>query len=564
MEYLQWVAAAGVMVGVLVVIHELGHWAVARWFGVGTPEFAVGIGPRIASFRWLETEFRLNLLPIGGYVRMSGADPFGEENASDWVEPEKDFMRKPVWQRLLIMLAGPAMNLALPFVLFTSVMMLGDPQASNQIGTVYPTGRAEKLGIKIGDRIVAADGQPTDTWSDLTTALIAHAEDPVLASSALRLDVERDGKKFEVSMPPESLLVRPDGTLDRSELGFWPLWRSTLIGVPDPASPAAKAGLTTGDVILSIDGAQVSTWEDLQRALAAQSPHALVRARLESKDGGSPQVVRSELTLTPDPSYLPDPSLATDALLVSYGLEHPATYVGSVQPGSAAERAGVLVGDRILTIDGAPVIVWSDVLRLVAKTTDGKQAPRELALELLRDGKRTVLTFAPTYESEIIGGSINYRPIMGVTQYYELEVSGEQVRKYYSFPEAFSRSIQEIEMLFTQTMRLLGNLVGLNIWPTEAIGGPVAIIRVAGESAKQGLFSFAKVMAMISFSLGIVNLLPVPVLDGGQIVFYSIEWIRGRPLPLSWRERIQMIGVLGILALLVWVTVNDVRSWLGG
>lgn len=153
---------------------------------------------------------------------------------------------------------------------------------------------------------------------------------------------------------------------------------------------------------------------------------------------------------------------------------------------------------------------------------------------------------------------------MGVTQYPNIEVPGAQIRKYYSFPDAFGRAVEEIGLLFTQTMQLLGNMLGLNIWPTEAMGGPVAIIRVAGESAKQGLFSFVRVMAMISFSLGIVNLMPVPVLDGGQIVFYSIEWIRGRPLPLSWRERIQMVGVLGILTLLVWVTVNDFRSWLGG
>jgi regulator of sigma E protease len=557
-EFLQWIAAAVVMVGVLVVIHELGHWLVARFFGVGTPEFAVGVGPRIASFTWLETEFRLNLLPIGGYVRMSGADPFGEESASDWVPPEQDFMQKPVWQRLLIMLAGPAMNLALPFVLFTAVMMLGEPQLNNVVGTIYPTGRAEAVGLQVGDRIVSAGGEPVDTWSDLTQVLADHAGQP------LALTVDRGGQTLELQLPGEAITIRADGIVDRSALGFSPMWRSTLVGVPDPNSPAGKAGLKTGDAILAVGGIEVKTWEALERALLSPGTHTVTRARLEGQ-----QVVRQELQLVPDPSYQPGPAqvleIQRDTTLLPLGLEHPATYVGTVQEGSAAERAGLAVGDRILSIDGTPVIVWSDVLRLVARTTaGGTTQPRELELALLRDGKPVVLKFAPTYEDEIIGGTVNYRPIMGVTQYIELEVVGEQVRKYYSFTEAFSRAVEEISLLFTQTMQLLGNLVGLNIWPTEAMGGPVAIIRVAGESAKQGLFSFARVMAMISFSLGIVNLLPVPVLDGGQIVFYSIEWIRGRPLPLSWRERIQMVGVLGILALLVWVTVNDVRSWLGG
>jgi regulator of sigma E protease len=558
LEYLQWIAAAVVMVGVLVVIHELGHWMVARFFGVGTPEFAVGVGPRIAGFTWLETEFRLNLLPIGGYVRMAGADPFGEESAADWVPPEQDFMQKPVWQRLLIMLAGPAMNLALPFILFTAVMMLGEPQLNNVIGTVYPTGRAEAVGLQNGDRIVAAGGEPVDTWSDLTQVLVDHAGQP------LALTVDRHGQRLDIELPKEAISIRADGIVDRSALGLSPMWRSTLVGVPDPSSPAGKAGLKTGDAILAVGGVDVKTWEDLEKALLSPGPHTITRARIEGQ-----QVVRDELQLVADPSYVPGPAevLATqqDTTLMPLGLEHPSTYVGTVQPDSAAERAGLQVGDRILAIDGTPVLVWSDVLRLVARTTDGGTTqPRELALTLLRAGQPVVLEFAPTYEDEIIGGTVNYRPIMGVTQYLELEVAGEQIRKYYSFTEAFSRAVEEIGLLFTQTMQLLGNLVGFNIWPTEAMGGPVAIIRVAGESAKQGLFSFARVMAMISFSLGIVNLLPVPVLDGGQIVFYSIEWIRGRPLPLSWRERIQMVGVLGILALLVWVTVNDVRSWLGG
>ncbi len=161
------VVAGVVMIGVLVIVHEAGHYVVARLFKVGTPVFSIGMGPRIFGFRFWDTDFRISLLPIGGYVRMSGADAFGEEDAEGWANPEEDFMRKPVWQRLLIMLAGPAANLILPFLLFTGIYMLGMPMPDSVVGVVRPGSVAEQAGIRSGDEIVAVAGSEVSKWKEL-------------------------------------------------------------------------------------------------------------------------------------------------------------------------------------------------------------------------------------------------------------------------------------------------------------------------------------------------------------------------------------------------------------
>ena len=142
-------AAGLVMLSVLVVVHEFGHFVVARIFGVGVPVFSVGMGPRLFGFHYGGTDYRVSALPVGGYVQMSGADPFGEQDVAQDVPEDEDFMRKPVWQRLIIMLAGPGVNIALPFVLFTVLLMMGRPDWNSRVGAVLPGTPAEEAGFQV-------------------------------------------------------------------------------------------------------------------------------------------------------------------------------------------------------------------------------------------------------------------------------------------------------------------------------------------------------------------------------------------------------------------------------
>jgi regulator of sigma E protease len=565
--YLRWVIAGVVMIGALVVIHEFGHFLVARAFRVGTPVFSVGIGKRLWGFRAFDTDFRLSMLPLGGYVQMAGADPFGEEAQEEILEPERDFMRKPVWQRLLIMLAGPAMNIMLPYALFTAVAMLGEPVADAVIGHVSPGTAVAEAGLEPGDRVVAVDGQPVAVWGDVADALDASFPLGTPVRRPHEVTVERGGlpsggstQTVSVSLPAEAFEERYDGRLD---LGFSWLRLSSRVGVPDPSSPAARAGLRTGDAVVEIDGRDVSAWEDVEAALAEPGEHRLRIARI----GEDRQREELEVSLSPEPGWRSTLVPGLDETgIEGTGIEPIDVYAGQISPDSAADQAGVLPGDRITAIDGTRVLAWDQVIGLVSNTAelaaDGEPEVRPLELLLVRDGEALTLTFSPTWEREIVGSRAVHRPLMGISRYPDAMVDGETLRKYYGFGEALGRAHEQVTDLLSLMGDMLWNMTRREIGVTEGIGGPVAIFRIAGESAAAGLFPFVRMMGMISLSLGVVNLLPIPVLDGGQIVFYLFEAIRGRPLPIAWRERIQMVGVLLLAALFVAVMVSDVSDWL--
>jgi regulator of sigma E protease len=552
-----WIVSGLVMVGVLVILHEAGHFLAARLFGVGTPIFSIGLGPRLFGFRAWETDFRVSLLPIGGYVLLSGADPFGEEDPDSVVDPSRDFMRKPVWQRLIIMAAGPGMNLALPFVLFTIVLMFGEPTDDNVVGTVYPNTVAAKAGLAQGDEIVRVAGEPTEVWDDVLWALSDSAGET--GGAPIPIEVSRAGRPVSLALPAEDVVFTANQRVDTERMGFTEDVRSSRIGVSDTTSPAWKAGLRPLDAIVSVDGVALERWDALSAALAEERPHTIERMRW--KDGA---VDRATLTLTPDPLWQPAPEETSPD---RWGIVHSDVFAWSLEPGSAAEAAGVLPGDRLVAIDGNPVATWWDVLARVRETVDDtgpEVVPRELTLDVIREGARHSLRFRPTIEREVVPGAVVWRPLMGIGRAGDAFVSGVIVRKYYGPLEASARAVDEGGAVLRDTLSALWNLVAFKAPLNESLGGPIEIFRAAGKSAEVGIFAYVRMMGLISFSLGIINLLPVPVLDGGQILFYTIEGIRGRPLPLSLRERIQMIGVLALTALFLTVMVLDVSRLLEG
>lgn len=541
------------MLGVLVVVHEFGHFIVAKLFKVGVPVFSVGMGPRVFGFVRGGTDYRLSLFPVGGYVRMAGADPFGEEDNEAMVDEDEDFMKKPVWQRLLVMLAGPGFNLLLPFVLFTAVLMGGEPQGDTSIGAVLPDSLASESGLEPGDRVVAIDGEPVEIWLDVADAFVEPRTVP------MNLEVERRGQRLEVAFPAHQIPVDERGEPDLDVVGIRSWRASARVGVDDPASPAGVAGLRIGDAISAVDGKSVRTWVELEQALGAGGTHEI--SYLRAVDG---EVTSGTASLAPDPTWAPPTG---DPAATTWGLTPVMLYVGGVAPESPASAAGVQAGDRIVAIDGQIVRHWADLTRYVAATAEGMQEgdePRALKLQLLRDGEPLTLDFAPRIERTIIGIEVIYRPVMGIQQYPDAFVPGPTVKKYYSITEAVPRAAYETWALGVATIKILGNLFTGDMTPRETLGGPVAIFTMAGQGAERGIYSYVRMIGTISISLAIFNLLPVPVLDGGQILFYSIEGIRGRPLSIAVREKLQMAGVLGLVALMLVVTVFDVNRWWTG
>lgn len=550
---MQAILAGLVMVGVLVVVHEAGHFVVAKLFRIGAPVFSIGMGPRLFGFSWRGTDYRVSMLPVGGYVRMAGADPFGEEDPDAIVNPDEDFMQRPVWQRLLVMFAGPAANLILPFVLFAAVLLLGEPQPGPEIGLVLPSSPAARSGLREGDVLAEVAGRPIDVWADLVLAV---GDEHV--GRELPLVIVRDGERVDLTLPADAVHMNADGLLDQERLGVWPYRISARIGVDDPTSPAGQAGLRTGDGIVAIDGTPVEDWNRMMSLLATEHAHEVRFAR-----AAAGVIEERTVVVEPNAAWSPRPE---DPLANAWGITPVMLYVGTVVEDMPAFAAGMKPDDRLFRVDGRPVRAWGDLIGLVGATVEeaGPEAkPRALEVELVRDGALVTLQFVPRVEREVVRGEPRYRPIMGIQQYPNAFVDGPEVKKYYTVPEALPRAWKEGRLVFTSTLGVLANVATGQLRPKESIGGPIEIFRAAGEGARRGFFTFARLMGTISFSLGIINLLPVPVLDGGQIVFYTIEGIRGRPLSLELRERVQMVGVLALVAVMLMVTVMDVSRWLG-
>lgn len=542
--------AAPLMLGILVVVHEFGHFLVAKLFGIGVPVFSVGMGPRLFGVFWRGTDYRLSAVPVGGYVRMAGADPFGEEDPDEHIEPEEHFMGKPVWQRFLVMLAGPAANLILPLVLFTTVLMLGEPQPMPKIGIVVEDSPAARLGLQPDDRIVEVDHKPVAVWADVMRDLqIPH--DAVLR-------VERDGQLRDVAVSAADLTTDKRyqagmGSLDA--LGVTTYRPSTRIGVDDAASPAAKAGLKTGDAIMEVDGKHVDDLYALRAAMAAGETHHLKVVRADRATGES----ELSVDITADSLWAPR---AGDVVADRFGLVPCSVFVGDVQADSAAAIQGVKPNDRMLSFDGQPIRSFEELIRLVSLTVDTAEptaTPRQAAFTVVRDGEVMTLMFAPRVERILVGADVVYKPFLGIKSYLSGSVPGPTVKKYYSIVEAFPRSVEETTFLVTSTIGMLGKLVTGEIKISEGLGGPTEIFRIGKKSAEMGIFVYVRTIGMISISLGVFNLLPLPVLDGGQILFYGVEAVRGRPLSIAIREKLQMAGVLVMVALMLVVTVYDLN-----
>ena len=556
---LQTILAGVFMIFVVVVIHEAGHMVVARFFGVHVPVFSVGMGPRVAGFVWRGTDWRLSALPVGGYVQMAGADAFGEEDADETTPVEGSFMHKPVWQRLLIMAAGPVVNLIFPFVLFVGIMMLGEPAADTMVGGVSPGLAADQAGLQVGDRLVQAEGFELEAWDDFYYVLYQND------GNSLNIEIEREGELLTLVLPPDAVAEASVSEFGLYSLGLDHHRASSQVGVSDPASPAGKAGLMTWDAIRAVDGQPVMHWQELQDRLQEPVAHELSVQRLSTGEKGEAEVLSTHtVTLHPDPSWAPDPE---DVESNRWGLARAELFVWSLVEDSAATRADLQVGDRLFAIDGDPLGSWNEVTHLTAKTVDdmGPEAkPRTLSLTVIREGEKFEVTFTPGLRRELVGAEVVFRPLMGIARSSNSFIQGGETRRYYSFGKALVRASDHWGAVLKATLKMLGNVVTGATSIKESVGGPVAIFQVASHALSVNVYYYVNLMAQISFSLGIINLLPVPVFDGGQIVFYSLEGLRGRPLPLELRERIQMIGVLALIGLMLLVTVVDVSRLFDG
>jgi regulator of sigma E protease len=425
------ILSVSVVLGIMVLVHEWGHFIVAKAFGVRVEIFSIGFGPRLWGRKSGDTDYRISGLPLGGYVKMAGDNPLDERKG----DPD-EFLSKPRWQRALIALAGPAMNIILSIVIVAGIYMHGskEPAYLDQpmvLAGVLPDSTAQKAGLVAGDHVVKINGASNPTWDRALLELMS-----TLPGHSLTLVVDRSGQEVSVTVP------------------------------------------------------------------ASQSMEDI------------------------------------------FGYPANRLLIGSITPGMPAERSGIQPGDEVLKVNGNPLASGTEFPSLVEKS---QGSPLDLEV---RRGDRTIRIEVRPQQVGVKNGVAQWQIGVG------LQV-GEMVNRRLTFGAAIAESIGMNTLMARQVAFVVVELFRGNI-SLKQLEGPLGIARESGRAARQGASELLKLMAMIGINLAILNLLPIPPLDGGHILLLFIEGTIRRDLSIRVKERFVTVSMVFLLLVFAIVMYNDV------
>ncbi len=601
--------AVVILLGVLVFFHEFGHFVVGRLSGIAVEIFSIGFGPRIFGFSHGGTEYRLSWIPLGGYVKFAGSHP------SEEVPPNLKgiaFRDASLPKRAITVLAGPGANFILAVVVYTILGMDGVQHPPAVIGEVIEGSPAEAAGVQFGDRITQIGAKKVETWR--------HIEEAISTSPGKRLvvTVDRAGQPKTLELTPMTVQTT-DGagrsvTIGRAGVALGRL--PAIVSVTQGFGAAARAGFRTGDRVTAVKvGEQwlpVGSFPEfvvtLDKALgpmpetsgAAQAPPmevpiigaekaAAYKALMDAMGGKLANGASSQIQLKVQASVPPkDEPDAKDGVKP---VPAPAPAPGperilTLEAGPLASQKRPLskrsvfnalgIADGQLTVadatDGAKgALQTGDVLR----SWNGVEVRDLYALreQLIANNsplvKLGVLRDQIPRQVEVTLKGVEVQKPEGKATIYQLpllfwgqpEDPAPIVEKYSNPLQALAYGVRETTVQTGELMKNVTSLITGDI-PLKALGGPMLIAKVAGDSAKRGWQTFLGAMALISVNLGLLNLFPIPVLDGGQLVLMGVEGAKRSPLKEAAIENFQKVGFAMIMALVVLATYNDLsRFW---
>jgi regulator of sigma E protease len=539
----EFVFALVLMLGVVVTIHELGHFWAAKACGVRVLKFSIGFGNPIGigrfRLRWQRrgTEYVIAWFPLGGFVKMLGEATDDDAHVSRAAPPPPDSLAaQPLWKKLTIVLAGPVMNLLLPVVVVAASLWVGVERRDPTVGTVEPGSPAAVAGILPGDRVLALDGEQIRFWDDLERAV---RERP---GAELALSFARGEERFE-----RRLAVEQKAGLDllgqKSDVGWLGLQhhrQSATLGIPSRDAPAAKAGLRSGDRVVALAGAPVEDWNAFAAAYAAAPPGELT---LRVARGEGEAAEESDVRV---------PALGDVARL---GVIPAVVLVAAVSPGMPAAEAGIQPGDLLVAVGGEPVGSFG-TFRETVLASEGKP----LDVTVAHGGETRVLSLAARLgkaapedpqEQYLIGISAVNATLPGPSAI-------DRVRNpLVALPRAVVATVETTGTFLAG----LGRIVSGDI-SRRSIGGPIEIARQSHLALQRGWETFVSLLVIISINLGVLNLLPIPILDGGQAVLFTLEGLKRGPLPRRALEWVQQVGLFLLVGLMGFALWNDVsRYW---
>jgi regulator of sigma E protease len=538
---LQFLFAMVLMLGVVVTVHELGHFWAAKACGVRVLKFSIGFGNPIGFGRWRmrwkrrQTEYVIAWFPLGGFVKMLGEandDPASDARTAP--PPPDSLAAQPLWKKLVILLAGPGMNLVLPVVVIAASLFFGVERRDTTVGTVEPGSPAAEAGIQPGDRVLALDGEPVKFWDELEEAV---RERP---GATLELELARGEERFE-----RRLAVRERDGVDmlgmKSDVGWLGIHhhrQAALLGILDPAAPAARAGLRSGDRVVAVNGKPVESWDEFAAAYAASAGE--VTLRIARGEGEKAEEQEVKVPALGDPRAL--------------GVIPAVVLVEQVSPGMPAEEAGIRPGDLLVAVAGEPVGSFATFRETVLAS-----GGRPIEVTIASGGETRTVKLAPRLakatpedpqEQYLIGIAAVNASLPGSTAL-------DRVRNpFVAIPRAVGVTIDTTGAFLVGLQRIVSGDI-----PRSSIGGPIEIARQSHLALQRGWESFISLLVIISINLGILNLLPIPILDGGQAMIFAIEGIRRGPLPLRAREWMQQVGLFLLVGLMGFAFWNDVSKY---
>ncbi len=424
------------VLGVLIFFHELGHFLMAKWAGIRVERFSLGFPPTLVSKKWGETVYAIGVIPLGGYVKMSGDNPHEETAGKPW-----EFMSKPVWKRFLVVFAGPFMNFVLAVAVLAGLYTIRGIEAESvYVGNVLAESSAAKAGLMTGDNIVSIDGLEVRSYYHM-------------------LEMLRD----KIGMPVEIKSYR--GTSERCD---------TLVA--------------ERDYVINIEGDSIEVG-----------------------------------------------TIGVGNLVV----------VGEVTPGRPAEEAGIQPGDIIISVDGTPVKSFNHMAGIIYKKPE---QPVEVAW---RRGDQIFSKTLMTYRDNMVysSGDTVEIGLIGVGS----QPVYERINVFSAVTAGFDRSFLYVRLV----SEFVWKLIIREAKPSE-IGGPIFIGKWAGSTAQAGIDVLLEFLALLSVNLAVLNVLPIPILDGGHIVFLVAEKIKGSPPSIKARVIAQQIGIAFMIILVIFVTFNDI------
>ncbi|MEY4617295.1 MAG: hypothetical protein RJB66_2255 [Pseudomonadota bacterium] len=532
-----------ILISLTVFVHELGHFMVAKYFGVRVEVFSIGVGKKLWKRRRGDTEYAISLLPIGGYVKM-----FGDELGAD-VESSQhafSFVHKPVLQRIGVVLAGPIMNLLFAIVLFVGIAMFGEDQKAPVIGDISDSSMAYQVGFRSGDKVLSVGEQSIRTWAEFQKLMNKAIGQELVIKVGHRSGAEETLKITPQALPDTGLLSlsKTMGSLP----GLTNLASEPGVGVARQDSWAYRMGFRTGDFISKVNGKEVKYWREAEDTILKATPPLKVTViREQTKDKFEPM----DLEISEAP---------TGATFADVGLEKGELFLAKVMPGTPAQAAGLMAGDKLLEIQGAPVNQWEVVQNTVKlfKKEDGS-----IKLKVERSGEQKAFEITPVMTSTTSSQGLREdRFTIGIVPWLFPSIPELATVKYGLSIDAFVRGIERTWEVTAMTLVSFVKLFKAEISPKN-ISGIISIGQAASETFKMGLGQFFSMMGVISINLFILNLLPIPVLDGGHMVFYTIELLKGSPLSLRKIEMAQKFGIVVLMSLMVFALFNDFSRFFG-